>query len=324
MQACRRGRAAFTILEVLVSCAVLALILVVMMALISQTSDLWRRSNARIDAFQSARRGFENLTRLLEQATLNTYWDYNDPNNPEKYIRQSELHFLVGDAGAGGLPGTPGTGQAVFFQAPANKTNDNAYESATGLLNGCGFFIQYGSDASWLPAHVDPSQARSRFRLMQWMQDTEELKVYGYDKGGGKQTVDSDAWIPSTVSADAIPIADNVIALVIWPREEGNSHAILNAYTYDSREDSRPEAINQLPPVLQIALVAMDEASAERLGTGLQGAVEDCLKDLFISNPDETFADNLKTLEGRLADKGITFRAFTSAVPMREAKWSPD
>ena len=79
----------FTILELLVATAVLSLILVVMLSLITQTSSVWRSSSARIEAFQSARRGFENLTRSLEQATLNTYWDYDNPSNPTIYRRKS-------------------------------------------------------------------------------------------------------------------------------------------------------------------------------------------------------------------------------------------
>ena len=66
-----RGKAAFlnafTILELLVAITVLSLILVVMLSLITQTSNVWRSSSARIEAFQSARRGFETLTRSLEQ-----------------------------------------------------------------------------------------------------------------------------------------------------------------------------------------------------------------------------------------------------------------
>jgi uncharacterized protein (TIGR02599 family) len=317
----------FTLVELLVSCTVLVLLMALMLSLISQTSALWRRSSARIEAFQSARRGFDNLTGLLEQATLNTYWDYDDPNNPTRYRRQSELHFRVGPAGASSLPGATGTGEAVFFQAPANRTSDAAsYGGLGGLLNACGFFIQYGSDAAWLPAHVNPSQARERFRLMQWMQDTEQLEVY--EKAGS-------AWIPSPTKTEelpgAVPVADNVVALVIWPKEEGApANPILNSYSYDSRWksynapwESRESASHQLPPILQVALVAIDEASALRLGSSLKSTVDGCLAGLFEKPPKDNFSDDIKTLEGRLTAKAITVRSFVSAVPMREAKWSP-
>ena len=315
----RRG---FTILELLVATTVLSLILVVMLSLITQTSNVWRASSARLDAFQSARRGFETLTRSLEQATLNTYWDYDNPNNPVDYKRKSELHFLVAGAGTNGLPGTAGTGQAVFFQAPVNKTstaNSANYDGLTGLINACGFFVQFGSDSAWLPAHVSASQARDRFRLMQWIQPTESLSVYNTNQANS-------AWV-SPAAADVFPVADNVIALIVWPREEGKpAIPVLNAYSYDSRSDSRPSAINQLPPVLQVGLVAIDENSAVRLGNALQSTIATCMAGLFGNSPNppsSNFSEDLKTLGDRLSGQSINYRSFVTAVPMREAKWSP-
>lgn len=309
----------FTILELLVATAVLSLILVVMLSLITQTSSVWRSSSARIEAFQSARRGFENLTRSLEQATLNTYWDYDNPSNPTIYRRKSELHFLVADAGTDGLPGTPGTGQAVFFQAPVNKTGATNYDGLTGLINACGFFVQYGSDAAWLPRHVDAGQARERFRLMQWMQATESLSVY--------KNADGHAWVATGVP-DVVPVADNVIALIIWPKEEGSpASPHLNSYSYDSRLNAtnapQPATANQLPPLLKVALVAIDETSAVRLGDRLQSTVAACMAGLFASSPADDFSVDLKTLERKLAENSIGFRSFVTSVPMREAKWSP-
>jgi uncharacterized protein (TIGR02599 family) len=327
-----RGKAAFwnafTILELLVATTVLSLILVVMLSLITQTSNVWRSSSARIEAFQSARRGFETLTRSLEQATLNTYWDYetNGVGDPVRYRRQSELHFLVDDAGTDGLPGTPGTGQAVFFQAPANKTASTNYDGLTGLINACGFFVQYGSDSAWLPAHVGTNQARERFRLMQWMQSTESLGVY---------TNSTDhAWV-SAAAADVVPVSDNVIALVIWPKEEGEAaNPILDSYSYDSRLNAtnapQPATAHQLPPLLKVALVAIDETSAVRLGANLQPTVAACMNGLFDTSPakdspddKKTLADDLATLETRLTTNSISYRTFVTSVPLREAKWSP-
>jgi len=318
---CRR---AFTLVELLVATGILILILGVMFSMISQTSNVWRTSSARIEAFQSARRAFDTLTRTLEQATLNTYWDYDDPNNPVAYKRKSELHFLITASGTTGtpkIPGTPGAGQAIFFQAPLNRTATTGiagYENLTGLINACGFYVEYGSDSAWLPPHA-ATQARERFRLMQWMQNTESLTVYG--KAGN-------AWIASD-AADVFPVADNVIALIIWPKEEGDpTTPVLNSYSYDSRSDARSSAINQLPPVLKIALVAIDETSAVRLGSALQTTVTTCMAGLFESppigsNPRDQFSEDIKTLGDRLTNKSINYRSFVTAVPMREAKWSP-
>ncbi len=311
----------FTILELLVATTVLSLILVVMLSLITQTSNVWRSSSARIEAFQSARRGFETLTRSLEQATLNTYWDYDNPNDPKVYRRKSELHFLVADAGTDGLPGTIGTGQAIFFQAPVNKTASTNYDGLTGLINACGFFVQYGSDSAWLPPHVGPGQARERFRLMQWMQATESLDVYESSTGH--------PWV-TAAAADVIPVADNVIALIIWPKEEGSpASPILNSYSYDSRFDAtkspQPATANQLPPLLNVALVAIDETSAARLGSNLQSTISACTAGLFsnANPPASNFSTDLQKLEANLVKNSISYRSFVTSVPLREAKWSP-
>lgn len=331
----RQRRAAFSLIELLVSCAVLALLLVVVMSVVNHSTGLWQSANTRIEAFQSARLGFENLTRLLSQATLNTYWDYHrDVNNiPQRYIRKSELHFLIDEA-SGVLGDDNLYGQAVFFQAPANFTHVNSngsgpgYENLTGLLNACGFFVEFASDADWIPEHVD-SPARNRFRLMQWMEPTESLSVYDYD--GTIQT--SRDWIVAEdVLGQAVPAAENVILLLIWPREpEGQAQTFLDdSYTYDSRLDAIPAAnqqdqpitANQLPPLLQVAMVAIDESSAVRLGDRLQSAIEESLEGRFQSRPGENFAEDLAALEEDLTDLGVDYRVFVSAIPMHEAKWS--
>jgi len=305
----------FTLVELIVAGSVLLLLMVAMLSLMNQTSKVWVESGSRIDAYQGARRAYESLTQTLEQATLNTYWDYDDPNNPGRYIRKSELHFLVGAAGEGGLPGTQGCGQAVFFQAPANKVSGPEHRSLTGLLNACGFFVLYGSDEPWLPAHVGAQKAQLRYRLMQWVGDSEALKVYAAAGAG---------WIPPSVEGEAVPIADNIITLVIWPKEEGEPAApLLDDYRYDSRNDTRAVAINQLAPMMQVAMVAIDEATAGRLGTGLKAAVEADLEGLFIDKPASRFAADLKTLEDRLNARAIPFRTFTSTILLREARWSP-
>ena len=84
---CKGG---FTLVEVLVSMAVLALILGLLLGITSHTQKTWLRSQANGEQFQSARAGFERLSRHLSQAILNTYWDYERDQTtgfPTRYIR---------------------------------------------------------------------------------------------------------------------------------------------------------------------------------------------------------------------------------------------
>lgn len=312
-----RSSRAFSLVEVLVACTILALLLGLVLSIVGHTGEVWRKTNARIEVFKGARNAFNNLTRLVEQATLNTYWDYDDPNQPSRYIRRSELHFRTGLASD--ILVEPGeySGQAVFFQAPANVAAVG-YRGVEGLLSACGFYIQYGSDAAWLPAHIAGDGARNRFRLFQWIQNSETMEVY---------SLPDSQWIKPGGTNGAFPVAENVITMVVWPAEEGGQTSVLDSYSYDSRANAnaatQPATANQLPPVFQVALVAMDEASAQRLGGELKATVEGCLNGLFQGKPSVTFASDLAKLEERLAAKKIQHHVFFSSIAMREAKWSP-
>lgn len=316
----------FSLIETMVACAILGMILAAMLTMVTQTSGAWRSANSRIEAFQGARRAFDLLASTLGQATLNTYWGYDDDDNPTRYIRRSELHFVVAPAGRDGLPGTPGCGQGVFFQAPAGKAKDISRERLPGLLNHCGFYVAYGSDSLWLPSAPLQVQARNRYRLMFWVADTDRsdaaddpARVFRAENDFSDDT----DWVAP--SGDAFPLAENVIALLVWPREESWS-TTLNSYSYNSRTgyslSPQPVTANQLPPILDVAMVAIDEASSQRLGENLSTAVSACLAGLFEGEPASTFQADLQALEDRLNARRISCRVFSSAVPLPSAKWS--
>lgn len=78
---CYRG-AAFTLVEVLLSITVLSLIMTLLVNTLTVTQRVYTGAQSRVEQFREARVAFESITRRLSQATLNTYWDYNDPNAP--------------------------------------------------------------------------------------------------------------------------------------------------------------------------------------------------------------------------------------------------
>ncbi|MBE2202905.1 MAG: hypothetical protein IAE94_00995 [Chthoniobacterales bacterium] len=337
---------AFTLLELLVACAVFLLLLVLLLSAIGQTSQLVGRSTQSVTAFQEARTAFELMTRSLSQATLNTYWDYRDAAGdyrtsanagtfqPKSYGRNSDLHFLLGDAGStpgagySSLPGTPGTGQAVFFQYPSGRTASATYRNLEQLLNASGYFIQYG-DREALPAPFPGSDPKYRFRLMQARQVSESLEVFTARTGN--------AWIQN-LSLEALPIADNIVYALIWPRKspvndpEGDDLTNLNVsggFAFDSRPDSasaalspQPDNVHQLPPVLQITLVALDETTAARVCTSASppSAVTGLFNGLFATPTQTQFDTDLQTLEQRMGTAGFGFRIFSTTIPLKECK----
>jgi len=317
IQARDRG---FTLLELLVTMVVFGLIMAILLGIVSHTSSLTRRASERITTFQTARAAFDLLTEKISQATLHTYWDYDNPGRPTRYLRSSELHFVVGNAGANGLPGTPGTGQAVFFQAPLGVSATAGIRELPDLLNACGFFIQYGP-VDQLPAPFPAQPTRYRYQLMQTVEAAESLSVY--------LTASGRDWIDG-MAAGAIPIAENVVYFSVWPRrspsEDPEGTSLTGDFSYDSRlgaaEVSQPITAHQMPPLLQVTLIVMDESSAERfcVDSTPPAEIAGAFNNLFTESDSETFLENQTQAEINLAALHLNFRVFSALVPIRESK----
>ena len=316
------SHAAFTILEVLVASAVFIMLLGLLMSTISQTSTVTRRATEKVSAFQGARSAFELLTSKLSQATMNSYWDYDSPTTPTKYIRKSELHFIVDPAGQDSLPGTSGTGQAVFFQAPGGVTGDATYSGMDNLLNAYGYYIKYAGEGS-LPFQTAATQVY-RYRLMQQVANTESLGVYS---GNATSDLNGSKWISGNNSA---VVAENVVYMAIWPRkatpDDPTGNVLTTSFAYNSRLNStgstQPDTANQLPPTVQVTLVAIDETSALRFCTSdtLPTQISASFDGLLATSTVAQFEADLETLAQRLTQNGVNFRVFTAIVPMRESK----
>lgn len=309
---------AFTLVEMLVGLAVLMLILVLLLTVVNQTTQGVRRTSAQVDAFQQARTAFDIMAQTISQATLNTYWDYYNaagerrtPANaatfqPAKYGRASDLHFLIRQNGH--------LGEAIFFAAPIAFSRDAQKAQSEGLLNACGYFVEFGDSAPFQPALYSGS-SQYRYRLMQSLQTTEEFSVFSDNTSGWISATEGEKW----------PIATNVIALIIQPRlsvaEDAAGAALSVDYQYDSRAGTATQYA-RLPPVLQLTMVVIDEVSANRLITGSAepSKISSALTGKF-ENP-LNYKTDIKDLESKLAEAQINYRIFTTAIALRESKWS--
>jgi len=202
------------------------------------------------------------------------------------------------------------------------------------LMNSWGYFLEYGSDESLMPAclkgRIEP---RKRCRLMEYMEPAEQLKVYLYP--GAR----SNMWFAPAITQarrSVRPLAENVVALILQPRldrasedtrrEAGKSVVLAPNYRYDSTQSSQDAELNsknQLPPVVQVTMVAIDEGSAKKLSScpafPATGGID--YGDLF-RRPDDYAAD-LSTFEKQLAaTHHAAYRVFTTNVNIRGAKWS--
>lgn len=266
---------AFTLVEMMVAISLLMLLMFVTISILNAVTVIDTRTRAKVDTFREARAGFEVMTRRVSQAMLNTYWDYEFPNNdrskaPTKYVRQSELHFISGPIKLGGakalLPATQmqSVTHGIFFESPQGLTTGtatNVSANLPNLLNVSGYFIEYTTDVApqtergytdrpkFLTTGTPLPPERRRFRLTEFNQGSEYFQVYRAT--APQPTISALDWfrVPlkrpaaTTEPANTRVLAENVLALVILPHRSPNDTVPSGAltqlapdYFYNSRD----------------------------------------------------------------------------------------
>lgn len=324
------ARQAFTLVEILIASAVMALLIVLLASIVGTVSQAWKRSEAMVTRFQSARFAFERMARSLSQATLNPYWDYVDAggnrrttNNtasfaPVKYARCSDQHFLIAPASDFA---TTGAGWSCYFQAPLGYSLNPSAGRLDNLLNAAGFFVEFNNDADPATRSLKPAfipGAKWRYRLMDLREPSEDLQVY--------RTTDK-SWISDAMGAgrEARPIAENVIALVMLAKDAAGNpvSSTANSYVYDSRDKTSPSTWNQLPAQVQVVMVVIDEDSAARLAATNGTTAPNLVKADYFKNP-ARFSGDLRDLQSDLSANSARpdYRIFNATVRIEAAKWS--
>lgn len=251
--------------------------------------------------------------------------------------------------------------------SPANSSSLGDLDK---LLNACGFYVVYGPDFA-TPTFLPGAPKRYRYRLIQFAQPSDNLSVYVAGNKGTSNWylpfIQSDATaataIPSTPPTSNFTLAENIIALIIEPKLSLKDEMAADAtygintastplgtalapnYAYDSSTpgqggtlsasgaSSRPmlNSLNQLPPVVQVTMVALDEASAMKLGntTAAPNALLGLNATLFTEAKNfqadlQTLKDNLSATPGNAAQNKmkLNFRVFQTEVAIRGAKWT--
>lgn len=348
--------AGFTLVEVMVSATIVVVLMGVLVSMTDQTQRLMRSTSAKVEQFQEARVAFEAMTRRLAQATLNPFWDYKYDKNglPTSYQRSAELRFISGQS-RGGLSILTGSGDSkvrpghsVFFHTPNGAVEDlRTFGALDHLINVAGYFIEIDTDDDSIPPFLRGKiDARKRFRLKELMQPSEQLQTYKFQEAGSRN------WFAPFVGASNRPvrtIAENIVALVIiprlsradelaWMKQKGSKTAPILAtkYGYDTTNTSVADPVlnprNQLPPVVHVAMIAIDEPSARKLEDkyGSDPTLGIDYSSLFqdpavLSDDPKTDAPNdgdLSKVEAMLTEKRASYRTFSTNVIIRGAKWS--
>jgi uncharacterized protein (TIGR02599 family) len=243
------------------------------------------------------------------------------------------------------------------------EKNALQYEKMNGLMNGWGYYVEFNTDELDRPQFLkqldNSPKPRPRYRLMEFRQPTEYLQIYklhlrDLDKNASKDkiyewfneglySVNSD-WNNSMEDRDTEGffrttrvVADNIIAMILHPREadekrESSKDEIAPDYHFDSRRfqwggkgDIATRTRHQLPPVIDVTFVAVDEVSFNKFcsSEGIKSADDDpefLDKDMFMKVQD--FQKDLKALEEKLKSKKLDFRIFNTSLRIRESKWT--
>ena len=355
-----RNSFAFTLVELLVSMTITIVLLTLMVQMISSSQQVWCRTKAQTEAFRGARVAFESMARQLAQATMNSYWDYNNPTTPTLYVRQSELHFVSGPAETLIGTGQNVAGHAVFFQAPFGFSNIPTNTPSAGLdqlLNCWGYIVKYDSDLAQRPAFLSakPQLAlhpdMKRFRLMEFRQSADQLKLFQLNTpatttpptmpspllADAKTATDLYAWFRTPLNTASQTLADNILAVFIQPQLPTTTPSLPapTDYVYDTRAYQLvPSSLSitarvaqsrhQLPPQLKLTVIAMEEKYWNSLSTGAADKMAANLLTLVntkLFQDPANFDKDMQALEAALLALHIQYRVFTTTIAIRAAKW---
>jgi uncharacterized protein (TIGR02599 family) len=328
----RSPTSAHTLVEILTVSAILSIVFFLLMTTTSELSRGVQNVSSNLEAYQGARTALDSVSRALTVATLNTFWDYYNAENqprtsanaasfqPERYGRQSDLHFLA-TSSAKNFPlpvGMETVSHALFFQVPYGYPGGRNPQS---VLNPIGFFIAFGNDPT--KPGIAQLEDRPRFRLYQWLPPSVSLSSAA-DTG----RLSDDTWI--TPETEIHPLGENIIVFVARVPRENNGDTI--EYGWDSltewTSDDQPYQMHQLPQLVEITMVGIEEGAANRLAGEATSAAEasaflgvENLETLF-SDP-ESFETDLATVKDGLQSRGVPYRVFQTTISLRGSRWSP-
>lgn len=344
----------FSLIELLVSMTVLSAIMLMFVGILDQTQRSWDLAQGRVSQFREARVAFDIITKNLAQATLNTYVEQQEVDEdviaPTEFEVKSELNFqiLYSEDLSGVTGDKPGHG--LFFQAPLGVSHNPQYGQLSNLMNARGYYVVFNSDKPFRPCFVEAPE-RKRYRLMEYLPPAEENRVYidhaeNMDDSGGEVFED---WWEHELEKYSRPLAENIITLVFMPRKAvaeiesggGPDEAILSKnYKYDSQfplgdASMDPDSSllkHQLPPLVRVTMVAIDETSALRLEEKFGD--KPFFDELELPNNwmqvSDKYEDDLDSLIKGLDDTTATqsedgmrirYKVFSTTVAIQGAKW---
>ena len=263
-----RRREAFTLLELLVSMAILSILVVILSQMINQASTAWARGESNKERMQDARAVVEFMSNELQSALL-----------PVNRPTQTGIQFVVNPAAI--TSGTFNNRDSVFWQTP------QATDQTQGDVAEVGYFVRWDATVS-----SNPRPILCRFFVNPG--DTNFL-IYSTDPDTpwlSKKMLDAVA--PGIKSNDPLKnylglFAENVLGLWVTALDPIGQPITLDAtganitgsfdsrmgYKYtDSNGATQIQSACSLPAAIDLGLVTLDSRSAKRITPGLQAKIQ--------------------------------------------------
>lgn len=234
-------RAAFTLVELLASMAIAAMIGLLLHQFVSAQQLALQGALKQEGLSSNRRRIVHTLRAALDQAL---------PPLTGPSVENAAGPLVIAPASTllRGPEAESSSGHAVFFQAPS-RDSDGLWRRHSH-----GFAVVYGDDSAWRPGFL--RRANQAFRLLYWRDGGESLRALENDPT-------SNAWVTATTTRQPIAAADQVLGL--WFEQVPNGWRVLTlvAHEPDWRRLA-PQARDQLAKSLRtLAECSHDSAEVE-------------------------------------------------------------
>lgn len=225
---------AFTLIEMLVAMAVLAMLMTFMFSMVGSTTRLWERGNAKIEAAQAARVGINRVAQDLESA-------FSLQTNSVDPLKTSVVPFLVTSSGtAGNMRAVNANGSTQLYGVRTTGIPTNAFQEF-------GYLCVFITDTNGWDTMIG-----NRYYLIQHRENSTNSNKYRKSTSPSWEPVDARGGIGGNRS----PAIDNCIRFEIqYANTNGGSLAWTP--TWSSKTN--------LPAGALITAIVIDSRTAERV-----------------------------------------------------------
>jgi type II secretory pathway pseudopilin PulG len=291
-----RRSAAFTLLEVLVATAVLALMMTFLFNLLGSSAKLWEIGNKKIEAAQAARVGLNIMATDLKNAIAGNMTTYSSNGSTlQNYANYFATDSPPNTIGLGNAATSSGSHQIRFIASTSDSTdpvNEIGYQcvymtgnNSIGMTPNRSFLVRKRVTSSSAPIFIRTAGAAP------------STSIWNPANGG---------WDPNSGSWQSFqPIIENCIGLeFIYAYRNGNSVE----WTTDPNNDPTSNNYSALPLGVLVKVKVIDSKTAEKIAAikGTSALTQQEIDNGLSSSPSAT----LTPVERLIAQGSVTMSRF--------------